>query len=161
MISYMTETPENVPDAATAPVDTLPPPPPPPAYVEPAPRPEGPNRLYQVLAWVGIVVGTVFVVAIIFFSGFFLGRHSGGGYHGDWGPKAGQFEHRPPMGPMWPGGPGHGPMGPGPGSFGPGGPMGPGGGPGGPGGPGSQTGPGGPGGPGGGGPSPSTTPPRP
>jgi len=40
-----------------------------------------PARLYQTLAWVGIVAGVVFTVAVIFFSGMLLGRASGG-YHG-------------------------------------------------------------------------------
>src|SRR6187200_1470076 len=53
---------------------------PPPAAVEP-PRH---SRLTAVAAWVGIVAGVVFIVAVIFFSGFFLGAHSGGGHVG-WG----------------------------------------------------------------------------
>jgi hypothetical protein len=92
-----------------------------------------------VAAWVGIVAGTVFVVAIIFFSGFVLGAHSGGGHQ--WGGHhhggGGQMhEQGRPMGPMFrpgpgfifPGGPGGFPgFGPGgPGGFGPGGPGGPG-----------------------------------
>ena len=48
-----------------------------------------PSRLSQVLAWVGIVAGVVFVVAVIFFSGFFIGRtsghHYGGHHHGYYG----------------------------------------------------------------------------
>jgi hypothetical protein len=36
-----------------------------------------PNRLNQAVAWVAIVAGVVFVVGAIFFTGFFLGRHSG------------------------------------------------------------------------------------
>ena len=40
-----------------------------------------PNRLYQAAAWVAIVAGTLFIVAVIFFSGFILGKHSGGGHH--------------------------------------------------------------------------------
>ena len=39
------------------------------------------RRLRRALAWVGIVAGVVFIVAVIFFSGFALGRGSGG-YHG-------------------------------------------------------------------------------
>lgn len=39
------------------------------------------RRLRHVLAWVGIVAGVVFIVAVIFFSGLALGRGSGG-YHG-------------------------------------------------------------------------------
>jgi hypothetical protein len=105
-----------------------------------------PNRLYQAAAWVAIVAGTVFIVAVIFFSGFILGRHSGGpGHFGRHGGEHGMMmerQHRDgPWGPgmMRPGGPdqggpgGFGPGGPGPGNFGPGGP-----GTGGPGGP-SQT----------------------
>ena len=106
------------------------------------------SKLNKVLAWVGIVAGIVFIVATIFFSGFILGAHSGGGHHG-WhkhhrgydtsefreghGPRGGGMWH-----PMFPGAPG------GPGGQGPGGPgwQGPGGQ--GPGGPGGQ-GPGGPG----------------
>ncbi len=40
-----------------------------------------PNRLYQSLAWVGIVTGVLFVVMVIFGAGFFTGAASGG-YHG-------------------------------------------------------------------------------
>jgi hypothetical protein len=83
--------------------------------------------LSAVAVWVGIVAGTVFVVAVIFFSGFILGKSSGGnqwggGHHrgpnGDvaifhrggpppmfpMGPR-GEFEH-PRFGPGGPGGPG-------------------------------------------------------
>jgi hypothetical protein len=37
-----------------------------------------PSRLNQALAWVGIVAGGLFVVAAIFFSGFFLSWSLGG-----------------------------------------------------------------------------------
>ncbi|MCV7167138.1 hypothetical protein [Mycobacterium stomatepiae] len=40
-----------------------------------------PSRLNQALAWVGIVAGGLFVVAAIFFSGFFLNWGIGGGRH--------------------------------------------------------------------------------
>lgn len=70
-----------------------------------------PNRLHQALAWVGIVAGSLFIIATVFFSGYVLGSqsHGGGGHHGP---------HRvmlkpPPPGP-------DGPM------MGPDGPMGPG-----------------------------------
>ena len=53
------------------------------------------SRLNQVLAWVGIIAGVVFIVAVIFFSGVFFGRVSAGyhgwhrGYHGgQMGPRA-------------------------------------------------------------------------
>lgn len=39
------------------------------------------RRLHRTLAWVGIVAGVVFTVAVIFFSGLALGRTSGG-HHG-------------------------------------------------------------------------------
>lgn len=42
-----------------------------------APAPSTPpNRLYQFAAWVGIVAGIVFIVAVIFFAGFGLGMHT-------------------------------------------------------------------------------------
>jgi hypothetical protein len=125
----MTETPERAEEPATGPVATLTPPPLPPAYVEPAPVADRPNRLYQAAAWVAIVAGTLFIVGAVFFTGFALGRHSGGWHYPGGGDS--QFHQRggPPMmpgsgpwGPMGPGGPGAGP-GSGPG-FGPGGPGG-------------------------------------
>jgi hypothetical protein len=79
-----------------------------------------------VAAWVGIVAGVVFIVAVIFFSGFVLGARSGGGHgwghHGDGDRGFAVFHRGPP--PMFPMGPrGEFPRGP----FGPGGPAGPGG----------------------------------
>ena len=38
------------------------------------------SRLNQALAWVGVVAGGLFIVAAVFFSGFFL-RSSLGGHH--------------------------------------------------------------------------------
>lgn len=86
------------------------------------------SRVVTAAAWVGIVAGTVFVVAVIFFSGFILGKHSDGGGKFD-GPGSGRhhemmfergFAPGPPMMPdrpgqgMAPGGPGFaGPAGPG------------------------------------------------
>jgi hypothetical protein len=35
-----------------------------------------PSRLSQAAAVVGIVAGVVFIVAVVFYSGFFLGSHS-------------------------------------------------------------------------------------
>jgi len=103
------------------------------------------RRLTAVAAWVGIVAGIVFIVAVIFFSGFILGRHAGGGWHHGhhhW-QGAGMSHHGGPGMGRWrfPGGPG------GPGTMGPGGP----------GGPGGQFGPGNPYGPGGT-PAPTTAP---
>ena len=40
-----------------------------------------PNGLYRALAWVGIVAGSLFIVATLFFSGFILGKQSDGGGH--------------------------------------------------------------------------------
>jgi hypothetical protein len=71
---------------------------------------------------VGIVAGVVFIVAVIFFSGFVLGARTSGGHHG-WGHHRGgdngvmEFHRGPP--PMFPMGPrGEFPRQP----FGPGGP---------------------------------------
>ena len=137
MLGFMSETPSSS-EPATGPVATAAPPPdsapaaPPPVYAEPPRR----NRLTAVAAWVGIVAGVVFIVAVVFFSGFFLGAHSGGG-HGGWGHghrHHGSMMHRggPPMFPMGPRGdfdrPGPGmqtPFGPGGPNFGPQQPGGP------------------------------------
>ena len=119
MLGFMSETPSSS-EPATGPVASSAEPvaAPPPAYVEP--RRHG--RLTAVAAWVGIVAGVVFIVAVIFFSGFVLGAHSGGhlgGGHGDrdrdfaiihrarrrcsrWA-RAGEFER--PMPPFGPDGP--------------------------------------------------------
>lgn len=61
-------------------------------------RLDGPRRLSQVLAWVGIVAGTVFVLAVIFFSGLFLGWSSGD--HSGWNhdPGGGRAGTCPMMG---------------------------------------------------------------
>jgi hypothetical protein len=77
-----------------------------------------------VAAWVGIVAGVVFIVAVIFFSGFILGAHSGGhrgGWHHGGGHHGFAMMHRggPPMSQMGPGA--DRPWSP----FGPGGPGGP------------------------------------
>jgi len=91
------------------------------------------SRLFQVAAWVGIVAGIVFIVAVVFGTGFFLGARSDGGYHhrghGD-RPGIMMFDRGgPPMGPgrgmMPPFGPG-GPFGEGPFGQGPDGQGGPG-----------------------------------
>jgi hypothetical protein len=123
MLGVMSETPSSS-GPATGPVATTTPPPaepPPPAYAEPPRR----NRLTAVAAWVGIVAGVVFIVAVIFFSGFILGSHSGGGHRGGGhGDRDFAIIHKgpPPMFPMGPRGeferPGQGFQPP----FGPGGP---------------------------------------
>jgi hypothetical protein len=86
-----------------------------------APPPEAPAevvhrtpKVFQFAAWVAIVAGIVFIVSVIFFSGYALGKHSGhGGFHHG-------HKHHAMMGhPHRFGGPG------GPGGFGgPGGPPG-------------------------------------
>lgn len=115
----MSETPTFETEPTTSPVTTTPPPATVderPAYVEPARKP---NRLFQVAAWVAIVAGSVFIVAVIFFTGFVLGAHSGGGHHGGHHRQGMDMMHRdgPPEMPMRPGF--LFPMGPG--AFGPGG----------------------------------------
>lgn len=98
MIDGMSQTPES---AGSVPAATRPP-------VE-----EKPRRVNAVAAWVGIAAGSVFIVAVVFFSGFVIGAHSGGGHHrgghGD-GRGGGQMHgEQGPMlrpGPGFPGGPG-------------------------------------------------------
>jgi hypothetical protein len=153
IIHFMSETPTYETEPTTSPVTTTPAPATSderPAYVEPARKP---NRLFQVAAWVAIVAGSVFIVAVIFFTGFALGAHSGGGHHGG--------HHRQDMGMMHHDGPPGMQMRPGfvfpmgPGAFGPGGPgMFPGG-------PGGQGGQGFGPGPGNGGPGQGQQPPAP
>ncbi|MCB0950766.1 MAG: hypothetical protein KDB44_16130 [Mycobacterium sp.] len=116
--------PENS-EPATGPVLTPPRPPgpvfapmgpPPPAYARET------SRLNKAAAWVGIAAGSVFIVAVIFGSGFVLGKqvghgprdHHRGGHEmmmrpgpamSPMGPR-GEFERRPGFsGPFGPGGP--------------------------------------------------------
>lgn len=136
------ETPQapQTPETPETPTDTFPPVQP--ATVEPAPAADHkPSKLNKVLAWVGIAAGSVFIVAVIFFSGYFMGLHAGHHHgmhkHRGHGHDSSQFRDRddrqgPPPGmwrPAFPGGPGF---------FFPGGPGGPGGQPAGPGAPGGQ-----------------------
>jgi hypothetical protein len=112
------ETPATTAPATTAPATTAP------VVV----RDRG-GRLNVVAAWVGIVAGSVFVVAVIFFSGFVLGASvTGGHHHGghQHGHGQGQMERDGggprhgwqggPGGPGFPGGPGWDGPGQGPGS---------------------------------------------
>ncbi|MCW1959299.1 MAG: hypothetical protein KIH64_012290 [Mycobacterium sp.] len=76
------------------------------------------RRLYRALAWVGIVAGILFIIAVVFFSGFFAARASGGyGWHRGW--QSGQMQPGSTMGggcpmmQMGAGGMGQGGMGPG------------------------------------------------
>jgi len=79
-----------------------------PTTVTEQPRYDGPDsRLGQVAAWVVIVAGVVFVVAVVFFSGLLLGWSSG--RHHDWerGYGGGRGASCPMVGPggvTWPGG---------------------------------------------------------
>ena len=74
------------------------------------------SRLGQVAAWVLIIAGAVFVVAVIFFSGLVLGWSSGGhdGWHRGYSGRDGTCPMMGSSGGMM-----------GPGGMGPGGPMGP------------------------------------
>lgn len=103
------------------------------------------NKLFQAVAWVGIAAGATFIVAVVFFSGFYLGKTSDGGHHGGPHHEAGMFHREGPPHMFFPGGPGErgGPGGPGERGDGPGS-GGQQGGPQGPGGPGGQQGPGAP-----------------
>jgi hypothetical protein len=117
----MSETPEDRPEPTTVASESRPVEPPP--AVPPSAQYDGPSRLGAVLAWVGIVAGVVFIVAVIFFAGFFLGVHARGyhGYHG----HGEDMEHEGGPGGMMGPGQWQGPGGPG-GMMGPGGMTGPG-----------------------------------
>lgn len=106
IVQSMSETPESTAKPATEAAQTR--------YDE---RGGGPSRLGQVLAWVGIITGVVFVVAVIFVSGFFLSWSLDGHYGQHHGHDGGRDGTCPMMGPG-------GKMGSG-GMMGPGGPMGP------------------------------------
>jgi hypothetical protein len=116
MIVAMSETPTSSSEPPTSPVAG-------PPQAQPVVRDEPRrSRVTAAAAWVGIVAGVVFIVAVIFFSGFVLGSHSGGhrGHDGHRGDQGSMMFHRgpPPMFQMGPrgqfGGPGM--------QFGPGGP---------------------------------------
>jgi hypothetical protein len=101
----MSDSTTSSPDPATGPAATAPPPfqsPTEPVYeAEPSRR----SRITAAAAWVGIVAGVVFIVAVIFFSGFILGAHNGGhrGHGGHMGDRDAAVFHRgPPMGQMGP-----------------------------------------------------------
>lgn len=121
-MSNPTSPPEN-PEPATGPVltphqaDEPPPPAPPqPVYVQES------NRLNKAAAWVGVVAGSVIIVAVIFGTGFFVGKEVG---EGSGGHDRGHHTMMRPAMPMFPMAPnGQVERGPGsPGPFGPGGPM--------------------------------------
>jgi hypothetical protein len=82
--------------------------------------PQPPSRLNKAAAWVGIVAGVVFIVAVIFGSGFVLGKSVGAGpsyqHRGhEMGPRQGPGMFPPGMPGGFERGPGfHGPFGDGP-----------------------------------------------
>jgi hypothetical protein len=78
---------------------------------ESSPAWERPSRLNQAAVWVGIIASVVFIVAVVFFSGFFIGKHSGGYFGRDHrGDGYGMYHGGGPMGPGGMMGPGQ--MGP-------------------------------------------------
>jgi len=79
-------------------------------------------RVFQFAAWVAVVAGTVFIVAVIFFTGYALGKHSGHAFHGHHQHHAMMMHPHHMMGPG--GGPAATPQGGTPsGTPGPGGPS--------------------------------------
>ena len=92
----MSETPENTTVRSSTATD--------PAPVPATGAPHKTPRVFQVAAWVAIVAGTVFIVAVIFFTGFVLGRYAGfPGHHGGFHHHK---HHAMMMHPHGPGGPG-------------------------------------------------------
>lgn len=120
-------TPPESSEPATGPVLT-PPSPPTPVAAPVAERPrtayvQEPSRLNKVAAWVGIIAGSLFIVVVVFGSGFLVGKHVG---NDGWRGRDRGHEMMQPSGPvMFPMGPrGEFERGPGfPGPFGSGGPM--------------------------------------
>ncbi|MDY6997471.1 MAG: hypothetical protein SW019_12780 [Actinomycetota bacterium] len=123
-MSETTPPPESS-EPATGPVLTPPPAQPDPPMYQPPAAPIAPesHRLNKAAAWVGIVAGSLIVVAVIFGTGFFVGKEVGesrGGF------DRGHHMVLRPAAPMIPMGPRDGfERGPGfPGPFGPGDPGG-------------------------------------
>lgn len=82
----------------------------------PTPPPHQTPKVFKAAAWVAIAAGTVFIVAVIFFTGYILGKHAGhGGFHH-------RQHHQHPAMMLRPGSPHGGPAAvrPGPGPGGPG-----------------------------------------
>ena len=71
---------------------------------ESAPYDDRRDRSSSILVWVGIVAGVVFIVAVIFFSGFFIGKSSFGNFRGGYHqPGMMSPSQSGPYGQMWPG----------------------------------------------------------
>ena len=87
--------------------------------VQPPLRRYRPPRVYRAAAWVAIAAGVVFIVGSIFFTGFVLGRNSGGGYGGHHRGHGEMSEMGPRFAPLMPWMRPDGPPPP-PGSMGPG-----------------------------------------
>jgi hypothetical protein len=77
----MTETPEHTSELTTEPVAVTPREE---ATVERIRRRDRHPRVYRIAAATVTLAATVFVIAVIFWSGFFLGAHAGG-HHGHGG----------------------------------------------------------------------------
>src|SRR5262249_42399048 len=98
-------------EPVTGPIEPVPPPPPPdaPPYAvaELPPHSHPTSRPNKALAWVGIVAGSVFIVAVIFGTGFRIGLHVGASHDGGMGHHRhhgnGQMDDRGGPPPMFPG----------------------------------------------------------
>ena len=93
-------------DTSEHPTSTVTADPPPPRVPPPHDHDRSPNRLAQFALGVAIVAGIVFIVAVVFFSGFFIGIHSGGAHHRGGHDGGMHMFHRggpPPMGQLGPG----------------------------------------------------------
>ena len=77
MIVFMSET-TTSDEPVTGPIDPVPPAPPPAADAEVPPHSHPTSRLNKVLAWVGIIAGSLLIASIIFGAGFRIGLHVGG-----------------------------------------------------------------------------------
>ena len=106
----MTESRESGTEQATAATERR-------AFESAPPYDDRRNRSNSILVWVGIVAGVVFIVAVIFFAGFFIGRSSYGNFRGGYHQPGMMGPSQSGYGQMWPG-----MMGPG-GMMGPSGPM--------------------------------------
>ncbi len=104
------QVPDAAPQGAVPPPSATPPPVPPPQPPPHQPPPDGAqnrsNRVTQVAAWIGIVAGSLVIVAVIFLLGFVVGQNSGGDDDQDWHRGDRPFHHGESWGPGMYGGPG-------------------------------------------------------